>query len=120
MPIKTNTEMYIKGITYHGSTWTNFAEDVFDLVDYKLREITNPDLWWWEHSVNKIEGWVLSSSSVREEILLIYKDLRYDGQSLFTETEIGNVRTLVINKMNELSDELSYTDVEIRTNKIWY
>jgi len=120
MPNKTDTEMYISGVTYQGSTWTNFAEDLFDLVDYKMREITCPDLWWWEHSVNKTENWVMSSDTVREELLLFYKDVKYDGTSLFDESTIGSVRTLVINTLQELSSDMTFNDVEIRTNKIWY
>ena len=120
MPYKQETEMYVKGIEYQGSTWTNFSEDIFDLVDLKLREITCPDLGWWEHSINKSENWTLSSELVSEELLLIYKDVKYDGQTLLEEEVINTVRNAVISKLGELSDDLTFTDVEIRTNKIWY
>jgi len=120
MATKTETEMYITGINYQGSTWTNFAEDLFELIDYKLREITCPDLSYWEHSVNKTENWVMSSSTARQELLSLFKNIVYDNSTLLTETQIGELRTKVINKLDELDSDITYSDVEARTNKIWY
>ena len=118
MPTRNEIEMYIRGVVYQGSTWTSFSEDIFELVDAKLSEING--LEWWEFSVNKTENWILSSESSREELLLIFKNIKYNSNDLFEEADVNFIRTTIINKLYELSDDLTFTDVEFRTNKIWY
>lgn len=108
-----DTQVYITGVLYQQDAYPSDPSSLFSLIDQAFRQISG--LEYWELLINRSEC-RFSNSTTREQLLLFMKDVKYNGTSFLSDIQSSNMRTAIINKLNELSD-ITYNDVEIRTTR---
>jgi anti-anti-sigma regulatory factor len=108
-----DTQVYITGVLYQQDAYPSDPSSLFSLIDQAFRQISG--LEYWELLINRSEC-RFSNSTTREQLLLFMKDVKYNGTTFLSDIQSSNMRTAIINKLNELSD-ITYNDVEIRTTR---
>ena len=108
-----DTQAYVTGVLYNESAFPDDPSILFGIVDGAFREIA--DLEYQFCSINRAEN-RFSGGTTREQLLIFMKYITYDGNSYLSDTESGNLRTALINKLDAI-DDLTYVDVEIRSSR---
>ena len=109
-----DTQVYVTGVLYQEDAYPSDPSALFDFIDEAFRQISG--LEFWELLINRSEC-RFSNSTTREQLLIFMKDVVYNGVKFLSDTQSSTLRTAIIDKLGSL-DELSYSDVEIRTTRM--
>ena len=113
MSSSDDTQIYITGVLYQENAFPDDSSILFGIVDGKFREISGLEFGFL--SINRAEN-RFSAGSTREQLLIFMKDVIYNSSIYLSDTDSGNLRTALINKLDAITD-LTYNDVEIRSTR---
>ena len=77
MPIIDDTQVYVTGCLYKQDAYPDDPQELFDIVDEFLRQVT--DLSFWVLAINRSET-RFSGGTTREQLLIFLKDVIYNGK----------------------------------------